>query len=81
MEVGTCEFLQEVDHHCHHLHHQDHALLQAWVIWTFVMQVDVVANSTSPSKPKTCHPNSIATRRVEPKKKTRKKEIKFEKIQ
>ncbi len=38
-------------------------------------------SSTSPSKPKTCHLDSIVTRRLEPKKKTRKKEIKFEKIQ
>jgi hypothetical protein len=29
------------------------------------MQINIVANSTSPSKPKTHHPNSIATRRVE----------------
>jgi hypothetical protein len=73
MEVGTYEFLQEVDHHCHHLHHQDHAFLQAWVACTFVMQIDVVANSSSPSKPKTCCPNSIATRKVEPKEKQGKK--------
>ncbi len=45
MEVGTCEFLQEVDHHCHHLHQPDHALLQAWVAWTFEVQIDVVAKA------------------------------------
>jgi hypothetical protein len=32
MEVGTCEFLQGVDHHC-----------MAWVAWTFVVRIDVVA--------------------------------------
>jgi hypothetical protein len=43
MEVGTCEFLQEVDHHYQHLDQQDHALLQEWVGWTFVVRIDIVA--------------------------------------
>jgi hypothetical protein len=39
MEVGTCEFMQKVDHHCHHLHQHDHALLQAWVAWTITRRI------------------------------------------
>jgi hypothetical protein len=37
------------------------------------MQVDIAASSTSPSKPKTCCPNSTTTKIVELKKNTRKK--------